>query len=87
MISLRQLEVSPVIEPLQNTIVIMRKKYDDSAFDVRSFYKMMERDRKTYDKLIFIDEFYCIINALQLVFQDTGLVKEKYLTFNILKED
>ena len=65
----------------------MRKKYDDSAFDVRSFYKMMERDRKTYDKLIFIDEFYYIINALQLVFQDTGLVKEKYLTFNILKED
>ena len=65
----------------------MRKKYDDSAFDVRSFYKMMERDRKTYDKLIFIDEFYYIINALQLVFQETGLVKEKYLTFNILKED
>ena len=65
----------------------MRKKYDDSDFDVRSLYKMMERDRKTYDKLIFIDEFYYIINALQLVFQETGLVKEKYLTFNILKED
>ena len=65
----------------------MRKKYDDSAFDVRSFYKMMERDRKTYDKLIFIDEFYYIINALQLDLQETGLVKEKYLTFNILKED